>query len=122
MYFFIYGGSAALITFFLLSFSGIKHNRTRICASGLTFALFGLCGWLFMPVFRWNFAGNWLLLILLGVVLTFILHWPRIGQESKPLLTACAAPAPGRPLCAGTGATGKHLEYVPCGQLPCAPG
>lgn len=93
MYFFIYGGLAALITFFLLSFEGIKHNRTRVSASGLTFALFGLCGWLFMPVFRWNFAGNWLLLILLGVVLTFMLQWSRIGQESKPLLTACAAPA-----------------------------
>ena len=93
MYFFIYGGLAAFITFFLLSLEGIRHNRTRICASGFTFVLFGLCGWLLMPVFRWNFAGNWLLLILLGAVLIPILLWPRAGQESKSLLRIGAIPA-----------------------------
>ena len=93
MYFFIYGSLAALITFFLLSLEGIKHNRTRFGAAGLTFVLFGLCGWLFMPVFRWNFAGNWLLLVLLGAALIFILLWPREGQESKSLLRTGAVPA-----------------------------
>ncbi len=92
MYFLIYGSLAALITFFLLSFEGIKDNRSRLCASGLTFVFFGLGGWLFMPVFSWNFAGNWFLLTLLGAVIMFILFWPREGQESKSLLRIGAIP------------------------------
>ena len=92
MYFLIYGSLAALITFFLLSLEGIKANRSRFGASGLTFVLFGLCGWLSMPVFGWNFAGNWFLLTLLGALLIFILLWPREGQESKSLLRIGAIP------------------------------
>ena len=93
MYFVIYGCLAALITFILLSLEGIKHNRTRVSASGFTFVLFGLSGWLSMPVFGWNFAGNWFLLILLSAVLMFILLWPREGQERKSLLRTGAVPA-----------------------------
>ncbi len=92
MYFLIYGSFAALITFFLLSFEGIKDNSSRLSAAGLTFALFGLCGWLFMPVFRWNFSGNWFLLTLLGVVIMLVLLWPRAGQASKSLLRTGAIP------------------------------
>jgi len=34
----------------------------------LTGAAVGLAGWLVMPIFAWNFAENWLLLLFIGAV------------------------------------------------------
>lgn len=83
MLFFIYGGIAGLITFFCFSFGKMDKVPSAIIAVILG-TIFGFLGWLTMPSLGFFYAGNWLLLGLLGFII-FVVSAIRTFEDRTPL-------------------------------------
>jgi hypothetical protein len=60
MYFVIYGTLGAVLTALALTLSNVTRSHT-IGWSIFLGLLVGGIGWLAMPVFAWDFYGNWVL-------------------------------------------------------------
>lgn len=83
MYFWIYGVLAAVLTFVGFALADPESKSDRVWIPIVAGIFFGLLGWLFMPVFAWNFYENWILLLLLGVCLVVGVYGRRGSYEEE---------------------------------------